>query len=84
MLERLKLTLPAGVSLQLSASPAHSPSLPHSHVQRRRYQTIRPPRCVPLGLRKRTKKGNDQFTSRSSLECVSRCLRVYVSRFVCV
>ncbi len=54
--ERLKLTLPAGVSLQLSASRRQSFS-PHSHVQRRRYQTIRPSRGVPLGLRKRAEKG---------------------------
>lgn len=55
-MERLKLTLPAGVSLQLSASRRQS-FTPHSHVQRRRYQTIRHSRGLPFGLRKRTEKG---------------------------
>lgn len=53
---RLKLTLPAGVSLQLSASCRQS-FTPHSHVWRCRYQTIRPSRGLPLGLRKWAEKG---------------------------
>lgn len=57
-MERLKLTLPAGVSLHLSASRRQS-FTQQSHVQRRRYQTIRHSRGLPLGLRERTEKGTD-------------------------
>jgi len=78
--ERLKLTLPAGVSLRRSASRRQS-FTQQSHVQRRRYQTIRYSRGLTLGLRERTEKGTDlcvlsliSVVVRADSECEVVCV----------